>query len=331
MWKSMRILIAYDGSPCAQAALSDLSRAGFPSNAEALVLTVADTWPLPEGQAELTRAPSTTMRAAREAAALMQARAQNFAREGAERVKALFPTWHVQAEAVTDSPAWAIILKAETWRADLIVVGSHGYSSLGRWLLGSVSQTVLTHATTSVRIARERPTPPDRPLRVLIGVDGSLESDQAVRTAAARHWPTGTDVRLILVLNPAILATVGTSLAVTTAEYAAVTANGTQGQPLADQEEADEIDGLIGRMLDSYAAIISCNSAAVTVSTALLPGEPKLVLVEEAEKWGADCIFIGSRGLSRWERLLLGSVSSAVAARAHCTVEVVRATYTRKG
>jgi nucleotide-binding universal stress UspA family protein len=50
------------------------------------------------------------------------------------------------------------------------------------------------------------------------------------------------------------------------------------------------------------------------------------VLLEEAEEWGADCIFVGSRGSHEpLAGLLLGSVSTAVVARAHCSVEVVRA------
>jgi nucleotide-binding universal stress UspA family protein len=53
-------------------------------------------------------------------------------------------------------------------------------------------------------------------------------------------------------------------------------------------------------------------------------GDPKHVLLDEAEQWGADCLFVGARGLSRIERFLLGSVSAAVAARAQCSVEVVR-------
>ena len=44
-----------------------------------------------------------------------------------------------------------------------------------------------------------------------------------------------------------------------------------------------------------------------------------------AERWGADCVFAGAKGLSRLERFLVGSVSTAVAARAPCSVEVVRA------
>ena len=54
-------------------------------------------------------------------------------------------------------------------------------------------------------------------------------------------------------------------------------------------------------------------------------GDPKRELCKAAEEWGADCIFVGSAGFSnRFERFVLGSVSAAVAARAHCSVEVVR-------
>jgi nucleotide-binding universal stress UspA family protein len=64
---------------------------------------------------------------------------------------------------------------------------------------------------------------------------------------------------------------------------------------------------------------------SVTVSFVVEPGDPKRVLVRHAEEFGADCIFTGAAGFSnRLERFVLGSVSAAVAARAHCSVEVVR-------
>jgi nucleotide-binding universal stress UspA family protein len=65
--------------------------------------------------------------------------------------------------------------------------------------------------------------------------------------------------------------------------------------------------------------------AGVHVSSVLRPGDPKKELPMAAEDWSADCIFVGSAGFSnRFERFLLGSVSAAVAARAHCSVEVIR-------
>jgi nucleotide-binding universal stress UspA family protein len=63
----------------------------------------------------------------------------------------------------------------------------------------------------------------------------------------------------------------------------------------------------------------------ITVSSLVHTGDPKQVLVQHAEEFGADCIFTGATGFSnRLERVILGSVSAAIAARAHCSVEVVR-------
>jgi nucleotide-binding universal stress UspA family protein len=63
----------------------------------------------------------------------------------------------------------------------------------------------------------------------------------------------------------------------------------------------------------------------ITVSSLVHTGDPKQVLVQHAQEFGADCIFTGATGFSnRLERVILGSVSAAIAARAHCSVEVVR-------
>jgi nucleotide-binding universal stress UspA family protein len=62
------------------------------------------------------------------------------------------------------------------------------------------------------------------------------------------------------------------------------------------------------------------------VSEAVEEGNPKVVIVDEAEKWGADLIFLGSHGRKGLDRFLLGSVSEAVARHAACSVEIVRIT-----
>jgi nucleotide-binding universal stress UspA family protein len=115
----------------------------------------------------------------------------------------------------------------------------------------------------------------------------------------------------MMVLDPSLLAAIhSSSLPVE------------QPSDFTDEETGDRIK----RVLENYKATVGQNPSDISVSTELLAGDPKHVLVDEAAHWGADCIFIGSRGLSRWERLLLGSVSTAVATRAHCPVEVVRGT-----
>lgn len=51
-------------------------------------------------------------------------------------------------------PAERIVIDAEQWGADLIVVGHRGHGLMGRWLLGSVAKQVMHHATCAVLVGR---------------------------------------------------------------------------------------------------------------------------------------------------------------------------------
>jgi nucleotide-binding universal stress UspA family protein len=66
------------------------------------------------------------------------------------------------------------------------------------------------------------------------------------------------------------------------------------------------------------------NPPGILVEKDVLFGSPDSRIVETAEEWKADLIVVGSHGYSRWERLLLGSVSSSVVHHAPCSVLVVR-------
>ena len=65
-------------------------------------------------------------------------------------------------------------------------------------------------------------------------------------------------------------------------------------------------------------------SAGLKATTVVLSGNPKEVILEEAKKWNADLIVVGSHGRRGFKRFLLGSVSEAIAINAHCSVVVVR-------
>ena len=112
-----KILIAYDGSDCANAALEDLPRAGLPREAEVLIMSVADVFlppsssPAPPLPADV---PVAVQRAWAQAAhAVDEARA--LAQHARTPLLTAFPTWDVCAEACADSPAWAVVKKADTW------------------------------------------------------------------------------------------------------------------------------------------------------------------------------------------------------------------------
>lgn len=303
----MKLLIAYDGSSCAEAALDDLRRAGLPPEAEVIVLSVADVWlppAPPEGEQRITSDFEARIAAARQQARTKAFEAVDEARKlamrASERLQAYFPDWSVQPEACADSPAWGIIKKADEWQPDLVVVGSHGRSAVERLVLGSVSQKVLTAAHCSVRIGRGRGTESGTPVRVVIGVDGSPGADAAVRAVAERLWRPGSEARVVTVLDAPLLATA--------AEWVA----------------KGDVDVHTRVQTMANTAAEQLRAAGLTGSVLVTEGEPRHVLVKEAADWGADCIFVGARGLRGLERFLLGSVSSAVAARAPCSVEVVR-------
>lgn len=311
----MKILIAYDGSSCADAALDDLQRAGLPPEAEAQIISVAEIWlpPPPPSAAEIlerageVKVPSDFKRVYSKGSAAMK-EALALAEQASDRVKTNFPGWKLFADADCGSPAWEIVFRADQWKPDLIVVGSHGRTALGRFVLGSVSQRVLTEAKCSVRIARGRIEEPGSPVRIIVGIDGSPGSEEAVRAVAARTWPAGSEVRVIIVDDPLVPPIIGEII-----------------PPLAETiEESNAEDWSRDKEVLANATAL-LRASDIKASTEIRLGDPKKELPQAAEEWAADCIFVGSAGFSnRFERFVLGSISAAVAARAHCSVEVVR-------
>src|SRR5262245_15844984 len=184
-----KILIGYDGSPCADAAIEQLGQAGLPADLEVIVMSVAEVW-LPSDPANSEPAlPGpilSSVRAAREHARQAVEAANALAMRAGEKLITLHPGWTVQAEACADSPGWALVTKAASCRADLVVVGSHGRGLLERIFLGSVSQRVAAEAVCSVRIVRVRRRAQDSPLRLLVALDESEDSLRVLESVMAR-------------------------------------------------------------------------------------------------------------------------------------------------
>jgi nucleotide-binding universal stress UspA family protein len=285
----LRLVIGYDGSAFADSVFSDLHRAGLPTNVEATVLCVADAW-LPPG------IQASDERVSRNVAGLIE-QARELAENGAARLREEFPTWSVTAETVTDSPAWALIKHSEgldrAWSADLTVVGAAGRSALGRMFFGSVAHGVVVNSSRSVRVARSTSTRSGAdPVRLVIGMDGSAEADNAVVAVAARTWGTGTQCRIVTAVDEAI----------------------------GDRSGAMAMQTLRDRATQHAEAL---KRAGLDVTFHFRPGRPPAVLIQEAEQLQADCIYVGARGLGRVDRFVLGSTSSSVAMRAPCSVEIV--------
>lgn len=146
-------------------------------------------------------------------------------------------------------------------------------------------------------------------MKILLATDGSPGSETAVEEVARRPFPTGSEVRVVAAVEPP---TAFVSLYVPPQSY----------YEKIDKVTRERAREIVERAAEKIRA--GAQSEGLKVSTEVLSGSPKQVLVDEAERWSADLIVVGSHGLTRWNRMLLGSVSQAVATHAPCSVEIVR-------
>ena len=296
----MKVLIAYDGSTHAEAAVNDLDRAGLPPNAHAIVLSVIDhniARPRSYGMVETDFAGEWMQR--------MDA-VGRAAEEVSNRLQSRFPGWTIEMETPAGHAAAIILDRAKTWPANLIVVGTHGRSPFAKLILGSVSTKLIRDATCSVRVARAVSAWHQGPIRLLIGIDGSPEADMAVNEVCRRTWPPGTHVRLVAVDE------------VLAHAHAATAADCPETFRDIDAQEHRWLEGV------TVMAAHKLERAGLAVSGVVEEGDAKETLLHEAQTWNAETVFVGARGLGQIERFMIGSVSASVVTHAPCTVEVVR-------
>ncbi len=147
-------------------------------------------------------------------------------------------------------------------------------------------------------------------MKILLAVDGSLCSELAVNEVASREWPVGTQVKVLSAV------TVPQSNAPDPFHVV-----GPIRRQLLEKEQAGVRDFVI-----RTADWLRDNAIAkmLQIETAVVEGDPKVVIIEEAERWRADLIVVGCHGYGPVKRFLLGSVSLAIAVHAPCSVEIVR-------
>src|ERR1044071_5415925 len=142
----MRIIIGYDGSQCADSAIDELPRAGLGADSQFLIVCASDAYPqLPATSYASIEPdnPSHILHRAHELAAECATQAASVVAGAKTRIERIFPSATIDTRGCAESPASGLLRAAEEWRADLIIVGSHGRSAFGRLLLGSVSQAIV--------------------------------------------------------------------------------------------------------------------------------------------------------------------------------------------
>ncbi len=289
--KSMKILVAVDGSTHSQAAVQFVRALPLAAGSTVTVL----------GVLTLRKYFYTPDRAAL-LAALDAAEAT--LRDSAAEVRTGLRQGH---------PAEEICRHAEEQPTDLVVVGAQGLRATLGILLGGVAQQVVEHARWPVLVVHA----PFTPVRhVLLATDGSPHSASVASFAARFPFPAGTEVRAIQVLPPEVspasmvaLTELGEGVTYPMAEQIA-----------AEQNEADE-SAAKANLAEVRATL---ETGGLTASSVLMRGDAVTELLRYIRAQEIDLIVAGSRGLSNIQGWLLGSVSRKLVHYAACSVLLVR-------
>ena len=307
----MKLLIAYDGSDCATAALDDLTKAGLPlHDVEATIVAIDETPPtfqLP-GFANGIFAESNLSTGAfamdTEGSVCRAAHADKKATYAVSRLQQQFPHWTIEKRALCGSPWFLLVQQIKELDPDLIVAGSHNKNMLQRLLFGSVSKYLADHAACSVHITKAPLFASNGPPRLMLAVDGSEMSMLAVDAIASRHWPAGTYVCVVGVVDR----------------------NAFPPEFFANHSQSSAVLNYHQRTLEQALSAVAekLSDIGLDVSTVCRIGSPEETLEDEARRRHIDCVFLGAARHTLLQRTMCGSVSSTLVANAHCSVEIVR-------
>lgn len=287
MKELFKLLIGYDGSRCSDAALADLKRAGFPARVEATVVTVASVFLPPEEEVADDELVSP-------GAAAMMAHSHVAATKTIEHAREIAEQGASRVKA--DFPGWEV------------KVDAHGDSP--SWglitMAAELNPDLIVVGSHGHSFAGGRLILGSVSLRVL------YEASCSVRVARCADEARDGPVRIIVGFDGS------------RASDAAVDAVAARSWP-----EGSEVRVITAheasRPEERSIRLEKLRAAGLISSESTSDGDPAHVLVKEAGEWEADSIFVGTRNLHGFQHLLQGSVSSAVAAHARCSVEVVRA------
>ena len=145
----MKIIVAYDGSPAADAAIDSILSRPWPEGSQVRVVMVLET-PILYSMANGIEVYPPISEKIRQSVRDKASRSVLAAVERLRRGRGLVPGYEIREGDVKTGLLDAI----REWGSDLVVVGSHGKGALGRLFLGSVSHALVTHAPCNVEVIR---------------------------------------------------------------------------------------------------------------------------------------------------------------------------------
>ena len=287
----MRVLLATDGSKDARAAAAFLKELPLPQSTTVKIAVVVM---LPSFALDAPAIREFKRSALDEARSIVDEARAALAPRGLP----------IETDIAVGDPKTEIVRMSE--EAALLVLGARGLGPIKRFLLGSVSQSVARHAPCPVLVVKGRP---GRPRNVLIALDGSEDSFEAVRFVESLGLPRQTKLRLHSVVEPI--------------RYPASAPQALRARLVRIIRELEaERRGELEKVLEQTARQLDDKITRVSRSTST--GDPASEILATAARYDTDLIVVGARGLGGMARLLLGSVSEKVLRHARCPVLIVK-------
>lgn len=216
------------------------------------------------------------------------------------RARDVAPHVDITRDVTVGEPLMVLEIASRT--ASLVVVGSRGLGAFGSLLLGSTSAHLAAHGRCPVLVVRGRPNPAGP---VLLAVDNSPASEEAVRFAFTEASLRGTDLAALHVCRTA----------------SSDVYDGPADPPFVTYDET-HLREHAEHILDASLAGRQERYPSVTVVRRPVVGRVRHTLIDASAD--AQLLVVGARGRGGFTGLLLGSVSQAVLHHAQCPVAVVR-------
>lgn len=194
---------------------------------------------------------------------------------------------------------------AKEHNIDLIIMGTHGRRGLAHFLMGSVAEEVVRQSTCSVVTLRPSKVPINEPESILIPVDFSTYSEEAIRRGMEIRGKFGSSLHLLHVVEEPV----------PPVYFMVISLESTQEMIRQATEKSDE-------KMTEFARNAGLSDQDYTHSIAT--GRIPLEIVKYAESHYYDLILMGSHGHTGLEHFLLGSNTEKVLRKADRPVWTVK-------
>lgn len=214
----------------------------------------------------------------------------------------------------TQKPAHGLMVAADSWRANAIVVGARGLGPIQSLFLGSVSRQIVQTGTIPVLVVRPDTVPNDPAMRLLLAYHPASAERQAEATSMFA-WPPGTQGHVIRVVESMLA--------------------GPLPAWLEQQARDADAEAMAQAWVEEHAAEVQQQKAELTaylqklptafhhVSPLVVEGHPADQILKTIKAEKIDLTIVGKTAGGVLKRMLVGSTSAQILNHAACSVLVV--------